>query len=268
MDGGLAGCGGGEKVTMKSLHVEPPQTPRGRSPTKRGQKDLSKFTPNGTQVPPGPPPCDVDGGLHLPSFPAPGNLAEQLRGYEVADGRRHHGDDHWLPLGLREGKTFEPRVTPAELRASRLEQEVAELRKTLERLKDEAKVPFVANSQDTSSAPQRGSFVGLRGHDFQDFLPGPMGSSHTVQGHDGVCPPNPDGVCQQDPWVSVPGGRNVSPEPPGGGTGGCGRWRGDDGVGHAPLPWNEGTGNSKAELPELASDASPIELGWRSAALC
>lgn len=29
-----------------------------------------------------------------------------------------------------------------------------------------------------------------------------------------------------------------------------------------PLPWNEGTtGNSKAELPELASDASPLELG-------
>ena len=261
VDGGPAGCGGGEKITMKSLHVEPPQTPRGRSPTKRGQKDLSKFTPNGTQVPPGPPPGDVDGGLELPPFPAPGTLAEQLRGYEVADGRRHHGDDHWLPLGLREGKTFEPRVTPAELHASRLEQEVADLRKTLERLKDEAKVSFVASSHDTSSAPQKGNFVGLHGHEFQDFLAGPMGSSHTAHGHDGVCPPNPDGVCQQDPWVSVPGGRNISPEPPAGGTGGYGRWRGDDGVGPAPLPWNEGTGNSKAELPELASDASPIELG-------
>ena len=45
-------------------------------------------------------------------------------------------------------------------------------------------------------------------------------------------------------------------------NGGYGCWRDEGGQPPTmPLPWNEGSGNSKAELAELSADASPLELG-------
>ena len=53
------------------------------------------------------------GGQRLPPFgpPTSCNSAEisLLQGYEILDElRRRRGDQHWLPLGVREGKAFEP----------------------------------------------------------------------------------------------------------------------------------------------------------------
>ena len=120
-------------------------TPRGRSPTSRkvvGEVDTTRFTPNGTQVPPGSPPRRLPEVL-LPPFPsASADLSTFLQAYEAADARhRQHGDVHWAPLGLREGKSFEPWPTRAtrlesEDRAARLEREVQVLRASMERLQD------------------------------------------------------------------------------------------------------------------------------------
>lgn len=285
------------------VEPHPPRTPRGRSPTARkSSHGLTRFTPNRTQVPLGSPPPGKPLLLDLPvpPFPPPSASAEEcdLKGHESVELHCRRSDDCWLPSHRREGKAFAPRGGPAAgsvsrqerssealhatwleppsnavhatrqklepadgARAARLESEVQVLRASLERLQQESKGNVASSSNDMHATPPRG-FVGLHGHDLRGVVHGSGGGLHTVQGFDCVPPPNPAGVCQ--PCVSLHDDRPQSSE-----LGVYGRWRGDDASAPAPLPWNEGAGNGKAELPELSSETSPLELGdWDWLAVC
>ena len=129
-------CGGDLPGTSTGVGVKPPHTPRGRSQSRRGHQEQGdvRFTPNGTQIPPGSPPrAATSMEVPMPPFPTSCTSAEisDLQGYELLDAhRRRHGDQQWLPLSLREGRVMMP-LNAHELRASRLEQEVAELREKM-----------------------------------------------------------------------------------------------------------------------------------------
>ena len=129
-------------------------------------------------------------------------------------------------------------------RADRLERELAELKSSLGQMKEVG----WSRSACSQSVPPTSSADGF----------GPLGQELQGGGRDrapGVGKEYVrDGVCHQ---VHV--GMPHSPEPPDDMQ--YGRWRHDGGQAPMPLPWNEGVGNSKAELAELASNASPIELG-------
>ena len=223
-------------------------TPRGRSPTTRRLQvsQQMRFTPNGTQIPNGPPPLDLD-APPMPPFPTSvsaeisGDSAEiQMQHYELFDAKRR-GDSQWVPLCMREGKSYAP-IT-AEDKTERLEREVSELKAALTQMRGNSagsseavpppSVTCASQPQSFGWAPTRGSGVGL--------------------GRDGVSP--------NDGWASVQKERSSSVGPREGGDMPYGRWHQAGGQPAMPLPWSEGTGNSKAELVELASDASPIELG-------
>ena len=207
----------------------------------------AKFTPNGTQVPDGPPP-DVP----LPPFPS-SNSADisMLQGYEMLD-FQPRGDSRWVPLSMREGQVFVPRPCGVrDDRADRLERELAELKLSLGQMKEVgwSKSACSQSVPPTSSADGFGPLgqeLQGGGRELQgggrDRAPG-VGKEHVR-----------DGVCHQG-HVGV----HHSPEPPDDKQ--YGRWRQEGGQNPMSLPWNEGVGNSKAELAELASNASPIELG-------
>ena len=244
-----------------------------------GEVGATRFTPNGTQVPPGSPPRRLP-DAPMPPFPsASADLSTFLQAYETADARhRLHGDVHWVPLGMREGKSFEPRSTRAtrlesEDRAARLEREVQVLRASMERLQDASFAPGApaSCSKDVPLPPSgldiiaRKGHVGLQGHDLRDLFGDHGGVPGVDHGGAGVCHGNPGRVCPPDQWNS--GVRATSPQGlphcnhEYNGDMGYGRWRGDTGPAAVPLPWNEGSGGSKAELAELSADASPLELG-------
>ena len=127
------GVSADDKRPSSKNRVDGLHTPRRRSPTTRrvlSGRPAVRYTPNGTQVPDGQPPELPE--VPLPPFgpPTSCNSAEisLLQGYEILDElRRRRGDQHWLPLGVREGKAFEPQengFAPRDDRATRLEKEV------------------------------------------------------------------------------------------------------------------------------------------------
>ena len=162
------------------------------------------------------------------------------------------GDSRWVPLSMREGQVFVPRPCGVrDDRADRLERELAELKLSLGQMKEVgwSRSAWSQSVPPTSAADGFGPFgqeLQGGGRELQgggrDRAPG-VGKEHVR-----------DGVCHQG-HVGV----HHSPEPPDDKQ--YGRWRQEGGQNPMSLPWNEGVGNSKAELAELASNASPIELG-------
>ena len=222
-------------------------TPRGRSPTTRRLHPSYevRYTPNGTQIPVGPPPSMVD-APPVPPFPTSvsaefsGDSAEMLRHYELFEAKRR-GDSQCVPLSMREGRAFVPGTM--EPRAERLEKEVTELKAALSRIQGSS-----GSSAEIPVAPQA---IGVRSAlECQGFVWGPDPVSSAG-----------DSANPTDVWAAGHRERPTGSDPRDGGDKSYGRWRPDGGSAPPPLPWHEGAGNSKAELAELAADASPIELG-------
>ena len=144
-----------------------------------------------------------------------------------------------------------------ELRASRLEQEVAELREKMGCMRQGASFLGPSSSQEAPPAPPRfddgaahagyGGTVGLRGPGLREFACGPGGWPGGDCGRGIECHPD-RGPMDHGSSLEAAGEHNY------------GRWRGEAPSSPAPLPWTEG-GGSKAELATLAADASPLELG-------
>ena len=265
---------GGGPVRPMAKKGEPPRTPRGRSPTnRRPAAGGHRFTPNGTQVPPGSPP-DRAALLEIPAppFPPSSNSADLslLTGYELLDRRGRHGDSQWLPMDQREGKAFVPQD-----RTSQLEREVEELKNSLAYMKENVPGITTSCSKEVPPAPRclPGGSMGMHGHDLRGMVHGHGGELNfhrAPQACDRVCPPDPGTGLHGDVWRPVRSEAMGMSRPGAGGPGlGSeprddeiyGRWRPESGSSMAaPLPWHDGSG-SKADLPTLAADASPIELG-------
>ena len=202
--------------------------------------------------------------LSFPPFPAASHSAEiSLDGYEFMAGRAPHGDSRWVPLDQREGKSFLPCRAPDrahEDRASELEREIEELRNSVAYMKEQVPGSATSCSHEVPPPPVGPSGCGfseLQGHDFRGVVcdrGGGLDGGHDHHGHGNVCHQGPGCVPQGDGWQ--PKQMNGLREDTN-----YGRWRADGGSSMvAPQPWSEGSG-SKADLPILASDASPLELG-------
>ena len=223
-------------------------TPRGRSPTTRRPPSGHhvRYTPNGTQIPCGPPPPEV---IAPPVPPFPTSVSAEIQSasagfmfqdYESLEVKRRQ-DSQWAPLHLREGKSFVP-FAPPEPRAEHLER----MREGASWAQSAACSKDVPPTSSHEAGFHRGSECQGYGwgsdrrpgvdRAFDRFSPGAVGDSHY-------------------------GNRKPSPELRERGEPHYGRWPGDGGTSPMPLPWGEGGGNSKAELAELAADASPLELG-------
>ena len=259
---GTAGCetAGHHKGIRQG---ETPQTPRGRSPTTRRTTNGVRYTPNGTQLPPGSPPQDLP-ELPPPPFP-PCALADSnmFQGYDFVEFRRRLGDAQWVPASMREGKAFIPH--DGRDPAARMERELAALKESVARMQGSK------GHGGLSSIPNGPPLDLFYGHDLRGVACGPQGDGHGlghgVRGQAEVCQHGPD-------KVFPPGGNPVSGHGPidvklgpesamRGGDAPYGRWRSEMPLSPtpAPLPWSEGAGGENKELVELAADASPLELG-------
>ena len=126
-----------------------------------------------------------------------GDSAEiQTRRYELFDAKRR-GDSQWVPLCMREGKSYAP-IT-AEDKAERLEREVVELKAALGQMR-------LSSSGSREAVPPPSM---ARASEFQGFVWGPDRGSGVGQGRDGVSP--------NDVWASTQKERPSSFEPREGG---------------------------------------------------
>ena len=118
---------------------------------------------------------------------------------------------------------------------------------------------MLSGSQDVHPPPPQDlGTVGLRGHDLQELFgdgyAGVSAGAPVDHERDKVCPPDPDGVCHPsttyrvfEPARDFVGSSGAVPDC--NRDGGYGRWRDEGGQPPTmPLPWNEGSGNSKASL--------------------